>query len=137
MLSCLYMEYYLKYEEWVKPFFAPPEWAFGVVWPILYVVMAVSFGWIFWKIFVKKEIPKKVSVPFFLNIVFNFAFTPVLFWLGDLTLALVDVFLVWVTIVWIMFSIKEYDKNVFYAQIPYLLWVSFATCLQLSIWFLN
>jgi benzodiazapine receptor len=131
------MKEYLQYEQWVKPFFAPPEWAFGVVWPVLYLIIFVSFGWVFWKVFVKKDIPKNVLVPFILNLVFNFSFTPIMFGLENLWLAAADILLVLITIVWVMVVIKKYSKKVFWAQVPYLIWVSFATVLQLSILFLN
>jgi benzodiazapine receptor len=131
------MKEYLQYEQWVKPFFAPPEWIFGVVWPVLYLIILVSFGWVFYKVFIKKDITKKVSIPFILNLVFNFSFTPIMFGLENLWLAAIDILLVLITIVWMMVVIKKYSKKVFWAQAPYLIWVSFATVLQLSILFLN
>ncbi|MFA7000464.1 MAG: tryptophan-rich sensory protein, partial [Candidatus Paceibacterota bacterium] len=52
-------------------------------------------------------------------------------------LAAVDILLVLITLIWAMFAIYPYFKWIAYIQIPYLIWVSFATILQLTITFLN
>lgn len=78
-----------------------------------------------------------VAVPFLFNIGFNALFTPLQFGLKNNFLALIDIILVFVTIVWAMGSIFRHDKMIAYLQIPYLVWVTLATVLQLSITFLN
>ncbi len=72
-----------------------------------------------------------------LNLIFNFAFTPLQFGLKNNILAAVDILLVLITLVWAMKTIYPYKKWITYIQIPYLLWVSFATILQLAITYLN
>ena len=124
------------YINWIQPAWAPPAWLFGPVWSVLYLIIAISFGYVFLKVW-RRQWPVLVVVPFVLNLIFNFAFTPIQFGLQNLWLAAVDVVLVWLTIVWAMKVVWPYAKWVAYAQIPYLLWVSFATVLQLTITFLN
>jgi tryptophan-rich sensory protein len=99
-------------------------------------MIAVSFGYVFYKVF-QGELPKLVALPFVLNLIFNFSFTPVQFGLNNLPLASVIILLVLGTIIWSMWAIWPDYKWVALIQIPYLLWVSFATVLQLTITNLN
>jgi tryptophan-rich sensory protein len=69
--------------------------------------------------------------------VFNAAFTPLQFGLKNNLLAAVDILLVLGTLIWAIVAIYPHARVLAYAQIPYLLWVSFATVLQLTITFLN
>ncbi len=85
----------------------------------------------------KKEIPFIVVLPFILNLVFNFAFTPLQFGLKNNLLAATDILLVLGTLIWLMVAIYPHAKWITYIQIPYLLWVSFASILQLTITYLN
>ena len=124
------------YETWVQPFFAPPSWVFGPVWSVLYVIIAISYGWVFYKVF-QGDLPKMVAVPLVINLVANFSFTPVQFGLQNLLLASVVILIVLGTILWSMWAMWPHEKMFVYTQIPYLLWVSFATVLQLSITYLN
>ena len=83
------------------------------------------------------KLPFIIALPFILNLVFNFAFTPLQFGLKNLLLASIDILLVLITLVWAMAAIYPYATWITYIQIPYLLWVSFATVLQLTITWLN
>jgi len=130
------METYNWYQNLVKPSWAPPAWVFGPVWTVLYAVIAVSFGWagyLFWK----KRISFFVFLPFILNLIFNFAFTPIQFGLQNNLLAAVDILLVLGTLIWAMLAIWKHARWVALVNIPYLLWVIFATALQLTITWLN
>ena len=71
------------------------------------------------------------------KIVFNFAFTPIQFGLQNNILAALDILLVLGTMIWAFRAIWPHMRWVVYLNIPYLLWVSFATALQLTITFLN
>lgn len=124
------------YAELVKPSWAPPSYLFGPVWSFLYVLIAISFGTVFYKAF-KGQIPFVVTLPFILNLVFNFAFTPIQFGLKNNLLASVDILLVLGTLAWAMVSIYPYIRWIALIQIPYLFWVMFATVLQLTITYLN
>lgn len=78
-----------------------------------------------------------IALPFLLNLVFNFAFTPIQFGLKNNLLAAFDILLVFGTLIWAMIVIYPYSSSITYVQIPYLLWVTFATVLQLTITHLN
>jgi len=131
------------YQALIRPSWAPPSWLFGPVWTVLYAIIVVTFGTVFYKAFTK-QIPWLVALPFALNLVFNFAFTPLQFGLQNNLLASLDILFVLGTLIWGMIAIMRLDPRSFsevgwvvYANIPYLLWGSFATVLQLTITYLN
>lgn len=133
------MNSYNWYSTLIKPTWAPPAWLFGPVWTFLYSIIAISFGAVFYKAYTK-QIPFIVALPFLLNLLFNFIFTPIQFGLRNNLLASLDIILVVGTLIWAMYSIWHNApelKWVVYANIPYLLWGSFATVLQLTVTYLN
>jgi len=130
------MDAYSWYSTLIKPSWAPPAWLFGPVWTILYILIAISFGFVFYRV-AKKKLKPSVSLPFILNLVFNFLFTPIQFGLRNNLLAAVDILAVLFTLVWAIKIIYPKIRWVAYLQIPYLIWVSFATILQLSVTYLN
>ena len=127
---------YNWYSTLIKPTWAPPSYLFGPVWSFLYVLIAISFGKVF-LMFWQNRIPFIVALPFILNLVFNFSFTYFQFGLKNNLLASIDILLVLGTLIWAMVAIYPYVKWITYIQIPYLLWVAFATILQLTITYLN
>jgi benzodiazapine receptor len=130
------MNNYNIYSTLLKPTWAPPAWLFGPVWTALYAIIFVTFGKVFLMAF-HKQIPMMVVVPFVLNLIFNFAFTPIQFGLKNNLLAAFDILLVLGTLIWALVAIYPYAKFVTYWNIPYLAWVSFATVLQLTITAMN
>ena len=130
------METYNWYQTLIKPEWAPPSWVFGPVWSVLYAIIAVSFGYVAYLYF-KGTIPFVVLLPFILNLVFNFAFTPLQFGLKNNLLAAIDILLILGTLVWALYAIYAYVPWVTYVNVPYLAWVSFATVVQLTITYLN
>lgn len=127
---------YSWYSQLIKPTWAPPAWLFGPVWSVLYILIIFSFGKVFLMAW-QKQIPLLIVLPFILNLIFNFIFTPIQFGLKNNLLAAVDILLVLSTLVWAMIAIYPYAKWITYIQTPYLLWVSIATILQVTITYLN
>lgn len=130
------MKTYSTYQELIKPSWAPPSFLFGPVWTFLYVLIAISFGKVLIMTF-QKQLPFIVALPFILNLLFNFLFTPIQFGLKNNLLASIDILLVLATLIWAMIAIFPHVRWITYIQVPYLLWVSFATVLQLTITYLN
>ena len=128
---------YSWYSKLIKPTWSPPSYLFGPVWTFLYVLIFISFGTVFYQAFVNKEVPFLVTLPFILNLIFNFSFTYFQFGLKNNTLAAIDISLVLITLVWAMIVIYPYIKWVTLVNIPYLLWVCFATVLQFTVTYLN
>ena len=127
---------YNWYSTLIKPSWSPPAWLFGPVWSVLYVIIALSFGTVFYKTFTSK-LAWLVALPFALNLVFNLAFTPLQFGLKNNLLAAVDILLVLATLIWALIAVWPHLRWVVYVNLPYLLWVCFATVLQLTITYLN
>ncbi len=130
------MDSYSLYQSLIQPAWAPPAWLFGPVWTVLYIIIAISFGAVFYRAFTA-GLPWMVVAPFVLNLIFNFSFTWLQFGLKNNTLAAIDILLVLATLIWALVAIYPYIKWVALTNIPYLLWVSFATVLQLTITYLN
>ena len=127
---------YNWYSTLIKPTWSPPAWLFGPVWTFLYALIAFSFGKVFYMAW-RNQIPFMVALPFILNLIFNFSFTYLQFGLKNNLLAAIDSLLVLGTLVWAMLAIYPHARWIAYIQIPYLLWVSFATVLQLTITYSN
>lgn len=124
------------YAQLKKPSWAPPAWLFGPVWSILYLVIFTSFGFTFYNSFTGM-LPLTLALPFAINLVFNFLFTPIQFGMKNNYLAAVDILLVLITLLWALIIIYPYYPWVTFINIPYLLWVSFATVLQINITLIN
>lgn len=130
------MSTYNWYSQLIKPTWAPPSWVFGPAWTVIYILIAISFG----KVFIllsQKQITFMVALPFILNLFFNFIFTWIQFGLKNNFLASIDILLVLITLIWAIIAIYPHVKWISYIQIPYLLWVTFATVLQLTVTYLN
>lgn len=130
------MQTYQWYKQLKKPKWAPPSWLFGPAWTVLYILIAISFGYIFLNT-IKGNIPILICLPFILNLLFNLAFTPIQFGLRNNILASIDILLVLGTIIWILIIMFSSISWIVYMLIPYFLWVSFATVLQLTITWMN
>jgi tryptophan-rich sensory protein len=98
---------YNWYSTLVKPSWAPPSYLFGPVWTFLYTIIFISYGYVGYMFYTKK-IPFIVVLPFILNLIFNFAFSPIQFGLKNNLLASVDILLVLGTLVWALWAIHPY-----------------------------
>lgn len=124
------------YKELKKPSWSPPSWLFGPVWMVLYIIIFISFGYVGYLYF-RNIIPFIVILPFILNLIFNFAFTPIQFGLKNNWLASADIVLTVCTLLWAFYAIYPYVSWISYINIPYALWAIFATILQLTITIAN
>jgi len=130
------MEWIAWYNALEKPWWTPAPSTIGLIWQILYPIIIATFGYVFVQA-IRKKLPWKVALPFAINLVANLMFTPIQFGLRNLPLAAVDILVVWATIIWMSFAIWKHHKWVGVAQVPYFVWVSLATVLQLSITAMN
>jgi tryptophan-rich sensory protein len=130
------MDWMTWYESLAKPSWTPEPATIGTIWTILYPIIAISFGFVFVQA-VRGRIPWIVALPFAVNLVANLVFTPIQFGLRSLPLASVDIVIVWGSILWMIAAIWSRHRWVAIAQVPYLVWVSIATVLQLSITVMN
>ncbi len=130
------MENYTDYMSYVKPEWAPPGYLFGIIWPILYTLIFISYGYVFIQIF-KKKLPLYFAIPFMVNLLANGLFTYIRFRQDNLLLWFIDIIVVLATIIITMVIMWNKVRRIAYMQIPYLLWVGFATVLAGWIFFMN
>jgi tryptophan-rich sensory protein len=124
------------YAELVKPALNPPAWVFGPAWTTLYALMGIA-AFLIWRMgWERKEVKMALGVfgtQLFLNAIWSIIF----FGLQNPGWALVDIVLLWLAIVWTMVVFYKISRPAAYLLVPYLLWVSFASYLNYSIWTLN
>jgi tryptophan-rich sensory protein len=120
------------YDALAKPSWTPAPATIGLIWSILYPIIFVTFGFVFVQA-ARGKIPWRAALPFAINLVANLIFSPIQFRMRNLPLASVDILVVLGTIPWMMRSIWPHHRWVAVAQLPYLVWVSIATVLQLLI----
>ena len=130
------MQTYSQYRSYKKPSWAPPAWLFGPVWTVLYILIAISFGYVGY-LWTANIVSLGIVLPFVLNLFFNFLFTTIQFRWRNFTLAALDIVAVWATLVWALLVILPIVPWVAYINLPYLAWVSFATVLQLTVTAMN
>lgn len=124
------------YDALAKPSWTPDGGTIGMIWATLYPIIAVTHGFVFVQAY-RNRIPRRIAIPFAVNLVANLAFSPIQFWLQNLPLAWLDILVVLGSIVWCMVAVWRHYRWVAIAQIPYLAWVSTATVLQTAITFSN
>lgn len=118
-----------------KPFFNPPNFVFGPVWTLLYLLMGISL-YMIWNEPAAEKRTRALGV-FGLQLFLNFCWSIIFFTLQRPDLAIVEIVLLWACIVWMITSVRQVKPVAAYLQIPYLLWVSFASALNIAIWALN
>jgi tryptophan-rich sensory protein len=118
-----------------RPSFNPPNWIFGPVWTTLYILMGISF-FLIWKQ-VASKVRNRAILIFLLQLVLNFAWSFIFFYFNMIGLALVEIILLWISIVMMMVVFYKIKPIASYINIPYLFWVTFATVLNASYYFLN
>ena len=124
------------YSTITKPALNPPSWIFGPVWTTLYALMGIAAFLIWQKGIEKKEVKNALYV-FGLQLVLNMIWTPVFFGLHNPGAAYGIIIALWISIVWTIIKFYKISRIAAYLLIPYLLWVSFASYLNYSIWTLN
>ena len=116
-----------------KPSFSPPNWLFGPVWTILYFLMGISL-YLIWSKSKKNFLLVKL---FYLHLAINTLWSILFFRLKNPTLAFIDIIALFAFIVFFVYKFYPLNKTASYLLLPYLLWVSFASILNLSIVLLN
>lgn len=123
------------YVTLIKPSFNPPNYLFGPVWTTLYILMGIS---LFLALNKAKELDKnRIIVVFSLQLILNFLWSFIFFEFHQLGLALIEIVVMWCSILVMILVFFKTNKFAALINIPYLLWVSFATVLTYSIYNLN
>ena len=126
-LANLYINSDGWYEELIKSPLNPPSYVFGIVWPILYVIMA----------FVSFRVADKIALIFIIQLIFNAAWSWLFFYFHVPVVALIDIAILIYLNQRILSIINKESRILFYLYLPYLIWLSFAAFLNASIIWLN
>lgn len=123
----------------IKPSFNPPNWVFAPVWSLLYIMMGIAAGlvWDRMEASKDKELVKKSLIFFAIQLGLNALWSVLFFGLRNPMLALIEIALLWLMIYETYIKFGKIDKIAGYLFLPYLAWVSFASILNASIWWLN
>ena len=118
-----------------RPSFSPPNWVFGPVWTSLYILLGISF-FLIWKEEASKVRDLAIKV-FLIQMLLNFAWSFIFFYFNLIGVALLEIILLWISIASMIYLFYKIKPLAAYLNIPYLLWVSFATILNAGYYFLN
>jgi len=123
------------YSTLQQPSFNPPNWVFGPVWTILYLIMGISLYRI-WILPVSEDRNKAIGI-FTLQMTLNFFWSLIFFRWHLIGIALAEIILMWVMIATMILRFKKLDAAAGLMNIPYLLWVTFASALNGAYFILN
>lgn len=122
------------YASLLKPSWNPPNWIFGPVWTILYLLMGAAFALV-WNETAKSS--KRALLLFVVQFVLNLLWSPLFFALARIDLALIEILVLWVFILLSIFSFYKVNRLAAWLLLPYFLWVSFASVLNATLVVLN
>lgn len=120
-----------------KPGFTPPNWVFGPAWTLLYLLMAVA-AWLVWqKIEEDRPAVRGALIAFGLQLLANVLWSVVFFGYHSPLAGYAVIILLWLLILWTMIRFFRISKIAGWLLVPYLLWVTFASGLNLAVVLLN
>jgi translocator protein len=118
----------------IKPSWNPPSYLFGPVWTFLFTLMGIALWQI---IYTEHRLRKHALTVFSIQFAFNLLWTILFFAMHSPGFALIEIFVLWLSILYTIILFIRIKKSAGYLLIPYICWVSFATILNASIWWLN
>jgi tryptophan-rich sensory protein len=118
----------------IKPSFNPPNYLFGPVWTTLYIIMGISFYMIWSSTKINKN--KLIGIYLF-QLILNFLWSFIFFKYHAIGIAAIEIVVLWLSILTMIIMFYKNNKWAALINIPYLLWVSFASVLNISIYLLN
>jgi tryptophan-rich sensory protein len=124
------------YAELQKPRFTPPDWVFGPVWISLYILMGIA-TFLIWRRGFHHQVVRRALAIFGVQLVLNALWSFLFFGLRSPLAGLIGISLLGIAIILTIRSFLAVSRTAALLLIPYFLWVSFASGLNLSIWWLN
>jgi benzodiazapine receptor len=121
------------YRTIAKPVWTPPDWVFGPVWTVLYIMIGVA-AWLVWK---TRDRVAPAMVLFGVQLALNLAWSLLFFGARSPGLALIEVVFLWTSVLLTMLAFFGRQSTAGWLFVPYLAWVSFAAILNFAIWTMN
>lgn len=122
----------LWYAALKKPIFTPPNWVFGPVWTLLYLMMGVAMG-ILWK---DKSKNKRLILIFTLQLILNLLWSPLFFYYHNIGGALLDICALWIALICLIFFARG-QQIILFLMLPYVVWITFAALINFNIYQMN
>lgn len=124
---------FMDYETLQKPPLSPPGFIFGIVWSILYLLMGIAYGTLVYK----GQTNKKISKIYWTQLIVNLIW-PILFFVFKARLfSSIWIIILLILVINMILKFYKVNKIAGYSQIPYLLWIIFATYLNIGVYILN
>lgn len=114
---------------------SPPAAVFPIVWTILYAIMGIGAARVY--LSPPSSARSRGLLLFLLQLLLNFFWSIIFFNLQAFGFAFIWLIALWLLILLMIVSFREADPLAAWLQLPYLIWVSFAACLNLAVWLLN
>ncbi|MHB8903956.1 MAG: TspO/MBR family protein [Patescibacteria group bacterium] len=124
------------YSNLAKPALNPPNWVFGPVWTILYILMGISV-FLVWRNSLDKKGVKSTLGIFIFQLFLNFFWSLLFFGIHNPAVAFTEILSLWFAIMALILAAYRISRLAAYLLIPYILWVSFAAYLNYAIWQLS
>jgi tryptophan-rich sensory protein len=119
-----------------KPSFNPPPWLFAPVWTVIYIMIATS-AYMVWKLRSRKPAYIIARSAYFIQLILNFSWSIIFFGMHQIATAMIVIILLWLSIIVTINWFNKFNRAAALLLVPYLLWVSFASVLNVSIYLLN
>ena len=134
--GCLTMDANMTYASLKKPIFSPPGIVFAIVWPILFLLMAVA-SYRVWSKHVTDKRVKGALITYGIQLILNFLWSMIFFRFNLIAIAFLELIVLLIFIIITAYKFYRIDRIAGYLMIPYILWVIFAGVLNYSLWILN
>ncbi|NND97609.1 MAG: tryptophan-rich sensory protein [Pirellulaceae bacterium] len=123
------------YDDLKKPSWTPPNWVFGPVWTVLYLMMAIA-AWLVWCVSGWKN-ARGALIAFVIQLSLNAAWSWAFFGLHQPMLAMINIVVLWFAIATTIALFAKHRPVAAALLVPYILWVTYASTLNAGIWYLN
>ncbi|MBS0604543.1 MAG: tryptophan-rich sensory protein [Verrucomicrobia bacterium] len=118
-----------------KASWSPPNWVFGPVWTVLYVLIAIA-GWLIY-LTPRSAMRKKALAIYWMQLGINCLWSYLFFYLQSPSLGLLDILLLLVLLGWALFVFRFLSRFAYIIFVPYFVWTLYAATLNVAIWMLN
>ena len=129
IISLIIKDSFSIYKNLVQPKFSPPSYLFPIAWSILYILMSIA------AIFVKEN--NKCLKTYYFQLFLNIIWTPIFFLFNNYLLALIDLFLLLGSVLYMTYLFYKENNKTIYLLIPYILWLLFALYLNYFVYLYN
>ncbi|KPK22679.1 MAG: hypothetical protein AMJ70_05330 [Dehalococcoidia bacterium SG8_51_3] len=119
-----------------KPAFTPPNWLFAPAWITLYLLMGIA-AFLVWRVGLKNRRVRTALIIFLVQLVLNALWSVVFFGMQSPLYGVIVIAILWLMILLTILKFARISATAAWLLVPYILWVSFATALNISIWILN